>query len=351
MSPANRNPEIRKDAVNNRTVILSPARSRRPSDFKSKSQSKPDSNPSSDGQPQCPFCAGNEHQCAPEIFRSPEDSTSDWKVRVIENLYPALSRDLKVKSDDDEYCQADVTAGDVSLGGFGFHDVIIESPVHSVHLPDLTSSGVAGVLLAYKKRIEQLCAVDSISYVQVFKNHGTSAGASMSHSHSQIIALPVIPSTASTRLNSMKEYHNQTGKCILCSIDTNKLLIDESTHFVSISPFASSFPFETWIVPRYHSSHYHELDEDKAIDLGGLLKLTLQKLSIQLNDPPYNFMIHTSPLKITSSQLPYTHWYIQIVPQLSTIGGFEMGTGCYINPVFPEDAAKILREVKMPKSD
>ncbi|KAJ0624232.1 putative galactose-1-phosphate uridyl transferase, class I, HIT-like superfamily [Helianthus annuus] len=351
MSPANRNPEIRKDAVNNRTVILSPARSRRPSDFKSKSQAKPDSNPSSDGQPQCPFCAGNEHQCAPEIFRSPEDSTSDWKVRVIENLYPALSRDLKVKSDDDEYCQADVTAGDVSLGGFGFHDVIIESPVHSVHLPDLSASRIAGVLLAYKKRIEQLCAVDSISYVQVFKNHGASAGASMSHSHSQIIALPVIPSTASTRLNSMKEYHNQTGKCVLCNIHTNKLLIDESTHFISISPFASAFPFETWIVPRYHSSHYHELDEDKAIDLGGLLKLTLQKLSVQLNDPPYNYMIHTSPLRITSSQLPYTHWYIQIVPQLSTIGGFEMGTGCYINPVFPEDAAKILREVEMPKSD
>ncbi|KAM0053104.1 putative galactose-1-phosphate uridyl transferase, class I, HIT-like superfamily [Helianthus debilis subsp. tardiflorus] len=351
MSPANRNPEIRKDAVNNRTVILSPARSRRPSDFKSKSQAKPDSNPSSDGQPQCPFCAGNEHQCAPEIFRSPEDSTSDWKVRVIENLYPALSRDLKVKSDDNEYCQADVTAGDVSLGGFGFHDVIIESPVHSVHLPDLSASRIADVLLAYKKRIEQLCAVDSISYVQVFKNHGASAGASMSHSHSQIIALPVIPSTASTRLNSMKECHNQTGKCVLCNIHTNKLLIDESTHFISISPFASAFPFETWIVPRYHSSHYHELDEDKAIDLGGLLKLTLQKLSVQLNDPPYNYMIHTSPLRITSSQLPYTHWYIQIVPQLSTIGGFEMGTGCYINPIFPEDAAKILREVEMPKSD
>ncbi|MFS7908157.1 putative galactose-1-phosphate uridyl transferase, class I, HIT-like superfamily [Helianthus anomalus] len=351
MSPANRNPEIRKDAVNNRTVILSPARSRRPSDFKSKSQAKPDSNPSSDGQPQCPFCAGNEHQCAPEIFRSPEDSTSDWKVRVIENLYPALSRDLKVKSDDDEYRHADVTSGDVSLGGFGFHDVIIESPVHSVHLPDLSASRIAGVLLAYKKRVEQLCAVDSISYVQVFKNHGASAGASMSHSHSQIIALPVIPSTASTRLNSMKEYHNQTGKCVLCNIHTNKLLIDESTHFISISPFASAFPFETWIIPRYHSSHYHELDEDKAIDLGGLLKLTLQKLSVQLNDPPYNYMIHTSPLQITSSQLPYTHWYIQIVPQLSTIGGFEMGTGCYINPVFPEDAAKILREVEMPKSD
>ncbi|KAI7729224.1 hypothetical protein M8C21_015706 [Ambrosia artemisiifolia] len=346
MSPANHNPEIRKDAVNNRMVIISPARSRRPSDFKSKS--KPSSNPNSDAHQTCPFCAGNEHQCAPEIFRSPEYSTSDWKVRVIENLYPAVSRDVGVKSDDVEYGHADVI-GEVRLGGFGYHDVVIESPVHSVQLVDMLVSEVADVLIAYKKRIGQICGVGSISYVQVFKNHGASAGASLSHPHSQILALPVIPSTVSTRLNSMKEYHNQTGKCALCNIHTDKLLIDESTHFISVSPFASTYPFETWIVPRYHSSHYHEIGEDKAIDLGGLLKLTLKKLSIQLDDPPYNFMIHTSPLQITSSQLPYTHWYIQIVPQLSTIGGFEMGTGCYINPVFPEDAAKILREIEVPK--
>ncbi|CAI9268334.1 unnamed protein product [Lactuca saligna] len=349
MATENRNPEIRKDAVNNRLVILSPARSRRPSDFKSKSQSKSDSNPTSNGQPQCPFCAGNEHQCAPEIFRFPEDSTSDWKVRVIENLYPALSRQLQV--DNEEHSQANGSTGEASLGGFGFHDVVIESPVHSVHLQDLSPAGIAVVLLSYKKRIEQLCAVESISYIQVFKNHGASAGASMSHSHSQILALPVIPTIASNRLNTMKEHHNQTGKCSLCSINTHKLLIYESTHFTSISPFASTFPFETWIVPRYHSSHYHQLDEDKAFDLGGILKLTLEKLSLQLNDPPYNLMIHTSPLHIVSSELPYTHWYIQIVPQLSTIGGFEMGTGCYINPVFPEDAAKILREVKLPNKE
>ncbi|KAJ0793544.1 putative HIT-like superfamily protein [Helianthus annuus] len=116
--------------------------------------------------------------------------------------------------------------------------------------------------------------------MKVFKNHGASAGASMSHSHSQIIALPVIPSTASTRLNSMKEYHNQTGKCVLCNIHTNKLLIDESTHFISISPFASAFPFETWIVPRYHSSHYHELDEDKVLHLSSLLYFFGQMLFI-----------------------------------------------------------------------
>nr|XP_043612362.1 ADP-glucose phosphorylase [Erigeron canadensis] len=338
------NPEIRKDTINNRFVILSPARSRRPSDFKSKS--KPESsNGSSSNNATCPFCAGNEHQCAPEIFRSPEDSSSDWKVRVIENLYPALSRDIEAKADDCDQMKE----GNFIRTGFGFHDVVIESPVHSVHLPDLSEEGVGGVLLAYKKRLLQLFDVDSISYVQVFKNYGASAGASMSHSHSQILALPVIPTTTSTRLDSMKMYHHQTGKCILCDIQADNLLIDKSTHFMSIAPFASSFAFETWIVPLYHSSHYHEIHEDKAMDLGGLLKLTLQKLSLQLNDPPYNLMIHTSPLRVTSLQLPYAHWYIQIVPQLSTVGGFEMGTGCYINPVFPEDAAKLLREVEVPK--
>lgn len=158
MTSANRSPEIRKDAINNRFVILSPARSRRPSDFKSKS--KPDPNPTQSKN--CPFCPGNEHDCAPEIFRSPENSSSDWKVRVIENLYPALSRDdEKVKP---ECC---VVNGDVSIGGFGFHDVIIESPVHSVRLQDLEPGEVGCVLLAYKKRIQQLCGVDGISYVQV----------------------------------------------------------------------------------------------------------------------------------------------------------------------------------------
>lgn len=157
MSTTNQNPEIRKDIINNRFIIFSPARSRRPSDFKSKSQSK--SNQTT--QSQCPFCPGNEHQCAPEIFRLPEYSTSDWKVRVIENLYPALSRKPDVKSDHEEI------AGEVSLSGFGFHDVIVESPVHENHLPDLSPAEISVVLLAYKKRIEQLCVIDSISYVQV----------------------------------------------------------------------------------------------------------------------------------------------------------------------------------------
>lgn len=153
----NRSPEIRKDAVHNRWVIFSPARARRPSDFKAKDDTAASS---ANAQAECPFCAGHEHECAPEIFRFPPESTSDWKVRVIQNLYPALSRDLDPS--DAESC-----GGPVSLAGFGFHDVVIESPAHPVHLADLSPAQIADVLLAYKKRIDQLRGLDSIKYVQV----------------------------------------------------------------------------------------------------------------------------------------------------------------------------------------
>ncbi|KAJ0078734.1 hypothetical protein Patl1_22943 [Pistacia atlantica] len=336
-----RSPELRKDPINNRWVIFSPARAKRPSDFKSKSSSE---NQNSNSSSSCPFCFGNEHHCAPEIFRDSPDPNVDWKIRVIQNLYPALSRDIGGETEGHPDGEKSGFPGRV-VPGVGFHDVVIETPVHSVHLSDLGPTQVGEVLLAYKKRIEQIKERDLIKYVQVFKNHGASAGASLSHSHSQILALPVIPPTVSGRLCSMKEYFDQTGKCGLCEVQPKDLLIDETTYFTSIVPFAATFPFEIWIIPQYHSSHFHDLDSEKAIDLGGLLKLMLRKLSMQLNNPPFNFMIHTSPLQVTDSQSPYSHWYLQIVPQLTGVGGFEIGTGCYINPVFPDDAAKVLREV------
>ncbi|GAV89930.1 GalP_UDP_transf domain-containing protein [Cephalotus follicularis] len=330
--------EIRRDPVSNRWVIFSPARAKRPTDFKSKTPQNPNPNPDSS----CPFCLGNEHHCAPEIFRVPPHDP-EWKIRVIENLYPALSRNL---GDGDPFVGTG-DSGRFSINGIGFHDVVIESPVHSVQLSDLEASEIGDVLLAFKKRIEQIARCEYIQYAQVFKNHGASAGASMSHSHSQILALPIIPPTVSDRIDGTKEYFDQTGKCCLCEVQSKDLLIEETTYFISIAPFAATFPFEIWIIPRDHSPHFHELNLEKVVDLGGMLKLMLRNMSLQLNNPPFNLMIQTSPLQITDTQLPYTHWFLQIVPQLTSVGGFEIGSGCYINPVFPEDAAKVLREVNL----
>ncbi|KAJ8763152.1 hypothetical protein K2173_025537 [Erythroxylum novogranatense] len=339
-SPAqapSRIPELRHDPVTNRWVIFSPARAKRPSDFKSKTPQS--ANPSSES---CPFCGGREHDCAPEIFRVPPDSANpNWKIRVIENLYPALSRNVAVP-DGEIGCPGRV------LGGFGYHDVVIETPIHSVQLCDMEGREIGEVLLAYKLRIEQIMRCEFIKYVQVFKNHGASAGASFSHSHSQILALPIIPPSVSLRLEGSKEHFDKTGKCNLCEALGEELVIDKTAHFISIVPFAATYPFEIWIVPLDHCPHFHELDHHRAVDLGGLLRLMLNKISIQLNYPPFNFMIQTSPLQVKDSQLPYAHWYLQIVPQLSGLGGFEIGSGCYINPVFPEDAVKVLRDVNLP---
>ncbi|URE02337.1 Galactose-1-phosphate uridyl [Musa troglodytarum] len=248
----NRSAEVRRDAIFDRWVLISPARARRPSDFKSHSPASSSSSASGNPNPKpsCAFCAGREGECAPEIFRVPPSSSADWKIRVIENLYPALRRDAEPPDPSDGLAAAGT--GRCAVTGFGFHDVVIETPDHSVHLPDLSPEEVGEVLLAYKQRIFQLARLGSIKYVQ-------------------------------------------------------------------------------------------------AVDLGGLLKLVLQKLSKQLNDPPYNLIIQTAPFDLSTSCTPYTHWFLQILPHLNVIGGFEIGTGCFINPVFPEDAAKVLREVDCSK--
>ncbi|KAL3754965.1 hypothetical protein ACJRO7_002102 [Eucalyptus globulus] len=200
--------------------------------------------------------------CAPQIFRVPPDPSFDWKIWVIEILYPALDKILKDADFDFDFGGGSSDA-DV-LRGFGFHDVVIKTPDHSVHLCNLSPREVGDVILAYKKRIEQPLTFDSIKYVQVFKNHGASAGASLSHSHSQIIALPIVPSNVSARIECLREHFDQTGKCCLCEVPSNELLIDESAHFVSFVPFSASSSFEIWIVPRDHSPHFHELDDNNV---------------------------------------------------------------------------------------
>ncbi|KAL5196603.1 hypothetical protein ABZP36_000115 [Zizania latifolia] len=341
MAEASRTSEARRDAVFGRWVIFSPARSRRPTDLKSHAPANP--SPGAP-KPSCPFCLGRESECAPEIFRMPAPpDASPWRIRVIENLYPALRRDAEPPAPEEQ--AAEVLPGERAVVGFGFHDVVIETPRHDVRLWDLDADGVADVLLAYARRVRQLMEHPAVKYVQVFKNHGASAGASMAHSHSQMLGTPFVPPSVITRLNCMKEVFKSLGKCSLCEFQSNDILVSETQNFSAVVPFAASNPFEIWIIPLRHHPFFHEIDKDMALDLGSLLRTMLQKLSKQLNDPPFNFMIHSSPFEVSSSPLPYTHWFLQIVPQLSVTGGFEIGSGCYINPVFPEDAAKILREL------
>ncbi|XP_057824732.2 ADP-glucose phosphorylase isoform X2 [Cryptomeria japonica] len=221
--------ELRHDSILNKWVIISPARGKRPSDFKSTV------NTSNQSAGPCPFCLHHEHECAPEIFRIPEN-VSEWKVRVIKNLYPAVSMENREKEPHIDSC-AD------TLPGFGSHDVIIETPDHAMTLAIMPDLNIFDVLCAYRTRIQQLAGNLHIKYIQVFKNHGETAGASMKHSHSQIIALPIVPSNVVTRLNNAKEYFTRTMKCNL-----------------------SSFPFETWIAPKEHASRYEQIEDEQDAD-------------------------------------------------------------------------------------
>lgn len=333
--------EMRHDPILDKWVIISPARGKRPTDFKS---STDPSNFQSQGP--CAFCLNHEHECAPEIFRIPE-GTSAWMVRVIKNLYPALSMD----HESTQFSHRSPNQLHITLTGFGSHDVVIETPEHSMTLANMPESSILRVLIAYKVRVQQLASNEIIKYIQVFKNHGVTAGASMRHSHSQIIGLPIVPTNVERRLNNAREYFNRTGKCNLCEclsreIQSRCRFIEESAHFIAFVPYAASLPFETWIAPKEHASHYQEIKDEQAMDLAYILKHILQKLDHQLANPPYNYMIHSSPLRETYER-SYCHWFIQIVPQLTRIGGFEIASGCYINPIFPENVATILREVNL----
>ncbi|KAI4962505.1 hypothetical protein ZWY2020_031099 [Hordeum vulgare] len=247
MAEASRTSEARRDAVFGRWVIFSPARSRRPTDLKSHGPANPSPGPD-DGAPK-PSCLlpRPRVECAPEIFRVPApDRSPSWQIRVIENLFPAL----RLRRSRPHRRTRSPSARGMRREGFGFHDVVIETPHHEVRLWDLDAEGVGGVLLAYARQVQQLAEHPAVKYVQVFKNQGASAGASMAHSHSQMLGTPFVPPSVNSRLNCMKEVFESSGKCSLCAIQSKDILVSETHNFSAIVPFAASYPFEIWIIPR-----------------------------------------------------------------------------------------------------
>lgn len=190
----------------------------------------------------------------------------------------------------------------------------------------------------------------------MFKNRGNRAGASMTHSHSQLIALPVIAHNRMCELDGSQDYYNKHKRCILCDVvkhDTQlqrSRLIDENEHFVTIAPYAPMYPYEIWLLPKRHASNYETINEDEIQAMARMLKLTLQKIDQAFRYPPYNYTLQTSPLGEGNFNLAHYHWYLDIAPHLTTLGGFEMGSGCYINPVAPEKAAEFLRNCNVGSS-
>jgi UDPglucose--hexose-1-phosphate uridylyltransferase len=332
-------PELRKDPVIGRWVIISSERSKRPSDFAGAGSSRRN-------QGLCPFCLGNEGSTPTEISadRDPDTApdTPGWTLRVFSNKFPALTNEGEINREG-------VGIFD-RMNGVGAHEVIVETPSHDLDLVDLPPEQIARVLASYRDRILDLGRDPRFRYVMVFKNHGEAAGASLEHSHSQLVATPVVPKRVQEELNGAREYFEYKERCIFCDIirqerASGERVVGENEHFITITPFAPRFPFECWLLPRFHASRFAEVPDEKLLDLAHLLKDTLLRVCTALDNAPYNFVLHTAPI-LRSYEQEY-HWHFEIIPKLTKVAGFEWGTGFYINPTAPEEAARYLREIDL----
>lgn len=264
-------------------------------------------------------------------------------MRVIPNKFPAL-RQKKVQEGVSFREQWSFLE---SFPGYGVHEVIIETPDHNRQLSDLKEHELAQLFRAFKERLLFLAGDKRLQYVQIFRNHRREAGASIEHPHSQLLALPFIPPLLATEYRRCQEYHDEQGRCLLCSImeeeeKVKERIVLENDSFLAFIPFAAPLPFTTWIAPREHSSSLEISAEGWEEKLAPVLKEFLQKLSRKLGDPPYNLYLHLGPLR--SEPLPYYHWHMEIIPKLTIVAGLEMATGTFINVSKPEEAARFLRE-------
>jgi UDPglucose--hexose-1-phosphate uridylyltransferase len=207
---------------------------------------------------------------------------------------------------------------------------------------------VTEIIKAYRARMVDLMKDTRMEYLLIFKNRGIRAGAHLHHSHSQLMAMPVIPKAVEDEITASENYYHFKGRCPFCDTAEAELaaksrLVKESEYYVCFVPFASRTPFEMWIMPKNHMSHFHSIDDAQARDLAYVLKDAMFRLNKALNYPPYNYMIHTSPAKL--GEMPYYHWHLEILPRVKSIAGFEWGSGFHINPTLPEEAAEYLRKI------
>ena len=339
--------ELRWDPVRQHWVIIATERGRRPRDFQM--EIKPDHTTN------CPFCYGNEDKTPPEVFAlrpGREANAPDWQVRGIPNKYPALRIEGELKSRG--YGPYDV------MEGIGAHEVIIETPEHDKAMADLSVAQITDVLFAYRARFVDLRRDPRFRYMVLFKNHGRRAGATLSHSHSQLIAVPLTPPVAATELKVSQEYFESKERCIFCDmlefeLSSGQRVVKEFASFVIVTPYASCFPFELRLYPKRHAHDFVLMNDRELAELAEAMKDMLCRVRAVLDDPPYNFILHTAPPKQERHGRPEYwgsieydyHWHIELVPRLTQIAGFEWGTGFYINPTSPEDAATFLREAEI----
>jgi UDPglucose--hexose-1-phosphate uridylyltransferase len=330
--------ELRKDPVTGRWVIIAGERGNRPNPFRRYDQA-------AEGPESCPFCPGHEGMTPPEVlaYRKGDGGANGprWSVRVVPNRYPAL----RIEGDLDKRGEGLYD----KMRGVGAHEVVIETPEHGQDPAQYGARRMAEVINAYRDRITDLLHDARFRYVLVFKNHGAAAGATLAHAHSQIIALPVVPARIEAELHGASQYFEYRGRCIYCDILSHETsearrLVVQNAEFVAYAPFASRFPFEISILPRSHDAFFWSLTQQRMEALAEILQDVLRRTKLALKDPPYNYIIHTAPPGYATPER--YHWQVEVLPKLTEAAGFEWGSGFFINPTPPEEAARHLRDLE-----
>lgn len=325
-------PELRYDPFRGKWTIIAADRGARPSSFARRQEHDGDNGV-------CPLCPGNEAMTPPEIYAVRGDGslpdTPGWSIRVVPNKYPALSL-----SAAPEVVEPGLYA---AAGAFGSHEVIVETTSHELQMADLSPEQISEVLRVYRRRVNDLFGDQRIDTVLLFKNYGAAAGASLIHAHTQLAALPFTPVDIRSETEAFARYGEVAGGCLMCRVleeeaSRGRRIVDAGRGFVVFAPFASRFPYETWIVPEEHAPCFTTITDDGCLQLAHVLRSLLYRLREEVQDPPYNLVLHTAPAGVEGF-----HWHLELGPRLTTLGGFELGTGVMINTVAPETAAAILR--------
>jgi UDPglucose--hexose-1-phosphate uridylyltransferase len=337
--------ELRKDLVSGRWVIIATERSKRPDDFRPAGTPKPPAMPGGF----CPFCEMSESKTPPEVFALRVDGTAPdtpgWRVRVVPNKFPALNRGTPPPK---------FTRGVLQwMQGIGVHEVIIENPDHEKELSDLPLPHIRDVFWVYQERIKAIEEELHYQYVQVFKNKGKEAGASLSHPHSQLVATPIVPKRVKEEIYGADRLARSCKECVFCRTireeqAAGERLVYRNDHFVVLTPFASRFPFEMAVYPVRHSPFFTDIRGEELEGLAETMKTVLTKFRETLQDPPYNLVLHQAPNPSLSHKTwpdidRNFHWHLELFPILTQMAGFEWGTGYHINPVSPETAAGFLK--------
>jgi UDPglucose--hexose-1-phosphate uridylyltransferase len=336
--------ELRRDPAGGHWVIIAPERAKRPDEFEARPLLR-----TAGSSAACPFCSGREDRTPPEVAAvRPPGSRADgpgWSVRVVPNKFPAVAR-----SDG----PAGLRGGGLfqSLEGVGVHEVVIEAPGHDADFSSLSPAAAGAVVRMWRDRLRALENESPSAYVQLFKNHGREAGASLAHPHSQIVALPVVPLRVREEIDAAVRFRAAHGACLHCRVLAEetaagrRMILADADHAVT-APYASRFPYEMHVHPRRHAARFTDIGDGEAESLGLLLRTVLGRLRRSLDDPPFNLILHQLPAaqrtdsSAEEESLAY-HWHFEILPVLTRVAGFEWGTGIHINPIPPETAAALL---------